>query len=64
MMGRVLGALLLAAMAAPLWAQQDNGTFVTSLYIATHNRNPDPSGWLYWKGLLDTGSLTRDRETN
>lgn len=64
--GRSLfGATLiaLAATAIPLKAQDANDKFVTGIYIAVLNRNPDPSGWIYYTGYLRSGTLNRDQLT-
>ena len=59
-------ALAILFSTVPLQAQftpGDNGTFVTSVYIAVLNRDPDVLGWIYWKGQLDRNALTRDQLT-
>lgn len=45
-------ALALAALTPALLLSQVSGNqFVTSSYVALLNRNPDPSGWIYWTGI-------------
>ena len=37
------------------WPADWNGQFVTMLYYYGLNRCPDPSGFTFWKGVLDAG---------
>lgn len=37
-----------------------NGDFLTSLYTNQFNRAPDSAGFAFWKGLLDSGQLSRE----
>ena len=59
-------ALTLLLSALPLQAVDDNGKYVTGLFIALLNRDPDALGWLYWKGLLErpNNPVSRDQLTS
>lgn len=37
----------------------NNGQFVTAVYQNTLGRAPDPGGYTYWVGQLDSGQMTR-----
>jgi hypothetical protein len=42
-------------------AKEDNAGFLTTIYFGLLGRNPDGSGFNYWKGQLDSGAMMRQQ---